>query len=129
MRYLAIDYGDAKVGFAYGEDETGMAFAREAFRYSSEDQLMQEIARIVQEDFVDAFVVGYPTNLDGEKTEQTKKVDVFVERLKERFEKDVLLVDERLTSHEAQEMIKAGSTKDEDAIAAQIILQSHLDKK
>jgi putative Holliday junction resolvase len=129
MRYLGIDFGDAKVGFAVGEDETGMAFAREAFRYKNEHELFERIQHYINEDAIEAFVVGYPKNLDGKKTEQTKKIDAFSAKIKQAFNKDVSFIDERLTSYEAGEMIKAGSRQQEDAIAAQIILQNFLDAK
>lgn len=129
MRYLGIDYGDAKVGFAYGEAETKMAFARETYRHQSVEDLHKKIGELVAEDRIDAFVVGYPTNLEGNKTEQTKKVDLFIESLKEHFKKDVFIIDEHLTSYEAQERIKEGSSHEEDSIAAQIILQNYLDSQ
>ena len=77
-------------------------------------------------------VVGVPYNMKGEDTQQTIKVRDFIELLESNLMVDIKLIDERLTSLEAEKVmhkmnIKTGSNKDKiDKIAASIILQEYL---
>lgn len=128
MRYLGLDFGDRKVGFAVGDDENGIAFARETVRYDQQKQLLSKIAEYVQVEYIDEIVLGYPRDLKSNSTEQTRKVEDFKKVLESHFDLIVRLQDERLTSFEAKEKIKNGANHDEDAIAAQIILQEYMNR-
>ena len=87
---------------------------------------------------IDAFVVGYPVQMNNKPSESVKYIDPFIKKLEKRFpEIPVHLVDERFTSQIAlRSMIDGGVTKKGrrdkamvDRISAAIILQSYLDKK
>ena len=82
---------------------------------------------------VDTLVVGVPRRLDGSPNEQTPKVEQFVKALRAATTRIVVVQDERLTSHEADERL-AGRERDwrkrkqlVDAMAAALILQDFLD--
>ena len=76
---------------------------------------------------------GIPYNMKGKDTKQTTKVREFIIILEEKLGFKIHLVDERLTSSEAEKFmhqmnIKTGFNKDKiDKIAASIILQEYLD--
>ena len=80
------------------------------------------------------FVVGYPRSLSGEIGPQARFVDTFVERLSV-LGLPVELVDERLTTRQATQVLIAGGVKRKDRKAvidqqaAVLILQSHLDRR
>ena len=89
------------------------------------------------EEDVESFVVGMPTNLNGTDTDATQPVKQFIEALKNAYPNiPVNTIDERLTSHEAQQsIIAAGAKKSQrankgliDAVSAAIILQTYLQK-
>ena len=93
---------------------------------------------ILRSEEVDAFVIGYPVQMNNKPSESVKYIDPFIRKLKKRFpEKQVHLVDERFTSQMAfRTMIEGGVKKKErqnksmvDKISASIILQSFLDKQ
>ena len=78
-------------------------------------------------------MVGIPYNMKGDDTKQTTKVRDFISILEEKVGYKIALIDERLTSSEAEKFmhqmnIKTGFNKDRiDKIAASIILQEYLD--
>ena len=86
---------------------------------------------------VESFVVGMPTNLNGTDTDATQPVKQFIEALKNAYPNiPVNTIDERLTSHEAQQSIIASGAKKSqrqnkgliDAVSASLILQTYLQK-
>jgi len=94
------------------------------------------LEKYIQKEEVETFVVGMPKNLDGEDTNNTQLVEIFVKSLKKKFpDIPVQLMDERFTSKIALEaMIMSGSKKKDrnnksgniDKVSAVIILQDYL---
>ena len=97
------------------------------------DNLLVQLSDIIKENDVNQLVVGMPYNMKGKDTKQTKIVKDFVLFIEEKLECNVNIVDERLTSTEAEKFmhqmdIKVGHNKDKiDKIAASIILQEYLE--
>lgn len=86
------------------------------------------------EEPLDLIVVGCPLRLDGTPHEQTAHVEAFVAALRECVTVPVVLEDERLSSHEADERLAfrhrgwRERKKWLDAAAAAVILQDYLDQ-
>jgi putative Holliday junction resolvase len=80
-------------------------------------------------------VLGYPLNMDGTTGFKAKEVDAFAARLRAELGLPVHLVDETLTSHEAESTIAKGRRREirasgiVDSRAATLILQDYLDQK
>jgi putative Holliday junction resolvase len=80
-------------------------------------------------------VVGLPLRLSGSESAQTQKVTDFAEELRERFQLPVHLWDERLTSVEANRLMREADVSLErraaavDRMAATLILQSFMDSR
>ena len=125
MKILGIDHGSKHVGLAKGDDENKIALPFLSLENEGIDNLIGELSGIVKDEDIDVVVVGYPINLKGGKTEQTNKVEVFVEKLKVGLNCKVVLEDERFSTVGARKM---GSDVDEHQLAAQSILQGYLDK-
>ena len=133
-RFLGIDYGTKYIGLAVGDTDTGIASPVETIkpRGAVADQVkgLQAAAR---EYGVDAFVVGLPLNMDDTEGEQAKITRRFGNELARTSGKPVHYWDERLSSHEARELLQpSGLTRRkkkgvEDSIAAQVILQGFLE--
>jgi putative Holliday junction resolvase len=96
------------------------------------------IAEYMAAEQVDAFVIGYPVQMNNEPSESVKYIDPFIRKLKKRFPGvPVHQVDERFTSQMAfRTMIDGGLKKKArqnkmviDMISASIILQSFLDSR
>lgn len=133
-RYLGIDYGEKRIGLSFG-DELGLASPLPAAVETTKEQRLAQIGRVIQERKILELVVGYPLNMDGSAGFKAKEVERFVVVLKERFQLPVHLVDERLTSHEAEARLRSRKKKVSresglvDSVAASLILQDFLDQR
>jgi putative Holliday junction resolvase len=93
------------------------------------------LERVVREYQVAEIVLGNPLRMSGEEGTQSRKVAEFAEELRRRFELPVRLWDERLTSSEANRLLREADLSLEkraravDRMAATLILQSYLQAK
>ena len=132
-RILAIDYGDVRVGLALSDLTCTIAQPFKTLNYDDMDHLIKQLFEIIAEKQVNKVVVGIPYNMKGNDTQQTIKVREFVSTLEQKLGYEIIFVDERLTSSEAEKFmhqmdIKTGFNKDKiDKIAASIILQEYID--
>ena len=132
-RILGIDYGDSRLGLALSDP---MRIIAKPFKtLNNNKNLLLELKLIIKDKNIVEFVVGYPINMKGKNTLQTKKVDDFINFLETNFDLDITKIDERLSSISAiQSLIKQGiktgynKSKIDDTSAA-IILQEFLDQK
>lgn len=134
MRLLGIDYGLKRVGLALADEGSGMAFPRPVIERTSTDALVAEIGRMAVEESIGAVVLGLPLALDGQDTDMTRQVRNLAKKIKAKTGLPVHLVDERLTSAEAQARLReagisARKMKERlDSGAAVLILQAYLDR-
>ncbi len=105
-RFLAIDYGERRIGLAHG-DELGIAMPLPAAVERSETERVDHIAEEIRARRINAIVIGFPVNMDGSHGYKTREVDAFVELLEKRFSLPVIRVDETLSSYEAESEIPA----------------------
>jgi len=133
-RILGIDYGRKRIGLAITDPLGIFASPLKTVKADEFDKFLSDFNRIEQ---VDAFVIGYPVQLNNQPSESVKYVNPFIRKLEKSFpEKPIHLVDERFTSGMAlQTMIEGGVRKKNrqdkslvDKISAAIILQSFIDK-
>ncbi len=130
---LGFDFGTARIGVATGETETRLAQPLTTIHGEANDHRFGEIEKLIKEWRPVRLVVGLPSALDGTATEMTARCKRFANQLNGRFGLPVSLVDERLSSAEAEEMLREVSRRWRerkqhlDALAAQRILQSFLD--
>jgi putative holliday junction resolvase len=134
-RVLGIDYGNKRVGLAVTDPSQIFAFPLNTLKTSEIDKF---IADYVAAEHVEAFVVGYPVQMNNEPSESVKYINPFIKKLKKIYPGfPVYLVDERFTTQMAlKTMIEGGLKKKKrqnkmivDMISASIILQSWLDGK
>ena len=135
-RYLALDVGSKRVGIAVS-DELGLTaqpvLTLERRRNQRED--LRSIARLCRRFGVAGIVVGNPLTLSGEAGPQAAKVQSFAAELGELTALPIHLWDERLTTHEAHQLLyEAGHALQDhrrlvDQVAATMILQSFLDRQ
>jgi putative Holliday junction resolvase len=134
MRCLGIDYGTKRVGLAHG-DEIGVAMPLPALTDAGEAARWRKLGELIRQRGITDLVLGYPYNMDGTAGFKAREVDAFAARLRAEFGLPVHLVDETLTSAEAEASI---AKKDRRALrdsglvdsrAACLILQDWLDRK
>lgn len=123
MKILGIDFGTKRIGLAIS-DETAQ-LARELAIWSPE-QFWAQIPELIETEAVEVAVVGLPLSLSGADTEKTEQARAFAEKLKQTLTIPVELIDERLSSKMAEQI--AGTSKNIDSLAAQIFLQTYLDR-
>ncbi len=136
MRVIGLDYGTKTVGVAISDEMKLIAQPLVTIERKQANKLRQTYAaieQIIMEQQVELIVLGYPKNMnntEGERVEATKE---FKEALERRTGLEVVLVDERLTTVEANRILEdtgvAVSARKEhiDKMAAAIILQNYLD--
>lgn len=130
MKILALDYGQARVGLALGDEETKVAVGKGVLEGLSQNKLIDKIKAIVKLEKIEKVLVGLPLNMQGEETEMTEEVKLFVEKIRDNIEIPVQTMDERLTSQMADNLLKeVKGEKKQDQVAAQIFLQEYLDQQ
>lgn len=134
MAILGIDYGLKRIGLAVSDPMNLFAHPVETLRRDPEEILLRELKKTIQKREVTEIVVGLPIHMNGSKGEKAEEVLHFVEWLKERVNLPIVTWDERLTSRQAESlMLEADLSRKRrrlfsDRLAAQILLQSYLDR-
>lgn len=130
---LAFDFGEKRIGIATGEFETGVAHPLETLHAETNDTRFARIGALIGEWHPVQLVVGLPLSMDGTEHALTRLARRFANRLEGRFATPVVLVDERLSSIDAEARLRdsgvpARRQKEHvDAVAAQTILQDFFD--
>lgn len=101
MRFLAIDYGDSRTGFAIGDEITGIASPIQVLELQDE-RLITAVGKLIRKYEPDAVVFGLPLNMDGTEGPQVKKVRFFADKIFHAFKIPLFFQDERLSSSAAE---------------------------
>ena len=146
---LAVDYGRARIGLALADSETRMPHPLSTLERINRNEDMRRLRELVREHGVKQIVVGLPLRLDGTRGDMAEEVERFAQRVRKQIGVPVELVDERLTSWEAERLMeelqgrfisaeKLGGNKKPknvqakmtvDAVAAAVILKEYLDRQ
>ena len=135
---MGLDFGSKTVGVAVSDPTGFIATGVEIIRRDREDKLRKTYARIeelIVEYGVEKIVLGCPLNMDDSAGERVEKTLAFKENIERRTGLDVALMDERLSTVEADELMNeariAGKDRKKyvDKIAATFILQWYLDEQ
>lgn len=136
MRIMGLDLGSKTCGVAISDDLLLTCHSLEVIRRKEENKLRHTLRRLeelTKEYDIDRIILGYPKNMDGSEGERCRLSTEFAEKLKKRTDKEVILWDERLTTVEAIDLMKASGIKSikerekiVDMIAAKLILEDYL---
>ena len=146
LRILALDYGRARIGLAIGNTEAGLAQPLGALDRINRNEDMRRLRELVREHGVQQIVVGLPLRLDGTRGDMAEEASRFGQRVHKQMGLPVEMVDERLTSWEAERLLEEqqgrsihpASSKQRkkenpklgvDAMAAALILKEYLDRR
>ncbi|WP_299484975.1 Holliday junction resolvase RuvX [Acaryochloris sp. IP29b_bin.137] len=132
---LGLDLGHRRIGVA-GCDGTGLiATGITTIQRTSFAQDVETLRRLVEQRQVQTLVIGLPYTMDGELGTQAQRTQKLALRIGKALNLPIDFVDERLTSHEAESMMRAqrvNASKHRaliDRKAAALILQRWLDQK
>ena len=134
VKILGVDFGLKRVGLAVCDSLHILATPLPVCYTKSMRNSIDYVAKVAKEQGVGAVVVGLPLNLDGSESVQSGRARAFARNLGKVTGLPVELFDERLTTVEADELLKeAGVVKASDraklvdSMAAKVILQSYID--
>ncbi|MBI5765744.1 Holliday junction resolvase RuvX [Candidatus Falkowbacteria bacterium] len=124
MKLLGLDYGDAKIGLAIGDTDSKVASPFKILKNAGWNNLFQDLKLICQKEKIEKIIIGMPIN--KKSPDQAKRVSDFIAELKEQLNIEVEFQDEQFTTAQASKLINNGKKQDDD-IAAMLILQAYLD--
>src|ERR1019366_9502403 len=104
MRCLGIDFGARRIGLAYGDD-IGVSTPLAAVVSPEPAKRWAGLAAVVRGRRITDVAIGHPLNLERSSGPKAKEVEAFGDRVRSEFGLPVHLVDERLTSYEAESTI------------------------
>jgi putative Holliday junction resolvase len=128
---MGIDPGERRTGVAVSDDLGLYAHPRPAIHERDAARLVEQVARLVNDEEVSEIVVGLPLSMSGEDSEQTRHVRSLVALLRARLQIPVTTWDERLSSVQAGRTVREGQkrTGAVDSAAAALVLQAVLDSR
>lgn len=127
---LGFDFGERRIGVAVGETETGLAHPVATIAEPATAARLVAIERLVTEWNPVGLVVGAPQHADGSEHPVARLAGKFARRLAARFQLPVTVVDETLSSVEAERRLREAGRRegDVDAEAAVVILETFLNE-
>lgn len=134
MKCLGMDLGTKTLGLAKS-DRLGMISSPfKVLRYERTDELVNEVIEIISTEHIEVLVLGYPKNMNNSLGDAVKRTMDFKEALEKKSGMEINLIDERLSTVEAQSYLLEGDVSRKkrhqvvDSIAASIILDTYLRK-
>jgi len=137
MRYLGLDLGTRTLGISMSDITHTIATSYKTIRFgdSEYDSVLGELEQIIKEFNIEKIVLGLPKNMNNSIGDRALTTLEFKDKLEKKFNIPVVMQDERLSTVEATNyMIEADMSRKKrknkvDALAANIILQTYLDRE
>jgi putative Holliday junction resolvase len=132
-RVLAIDLGKARVGVAVTDELGLMAHTRPFLDGKSRKALLRALAELGREDHIQRFLVGLPLEMSGREGPAARRALAFAHELADATGVEVEMVDERLSTVEAERRLRDGglTAREQkgriDGASAALLLQGWLD--
>src|SRR5712672_1935567 len=134
-RVLGLDVGSRRIGIAMSDPLGITAQGLETLQRRNKRQDLAALERLIREHAITEIVVGLPLRMSGAEGTQSEKMQGFAEELRKRFRLPVHLWDERLTSAEANRLLRETELSIEkrgkavDRMAAVLILQGWMERR
>ena len=137
MRILGFDLGTRTLGISISDETETISTVYETLRFEENDydSIIPKIKEIVSKEKVSTIVLGLPKNMNNSIGDRALTTLEFKNKLEENMDVEVIMQDERLSTVEATNyMLKTDISRKKrkkkiDSLAANIILQTYLDKK
>ncbi len=132
-RVLALDYGKRRIGLAISDELGFTAQGLETFERTTVREDLKRLADLVRQHAAGLILMGDPVHLSGRQGRQSERVREFAERLSEAAGVPVEFWDERLTTVEAQRVLKGSGISSRkraravDRLSAVLLLGSYLE--
>jgi putative Holliday junction resolvase len=132
-RVLAIDLGSKRTGLAMSDPLGMTAQGLDTFETGAGKDLLDHLGGLIELHGIDRVVVGLPLSMQGKDIEGSGRSRALAARIMQRFGLEVRLMDERMTSLEAERVLRSGDRSfdrgDIDKLSAMLLLQSYLDER
>ncbi len=134
-KLLGVDYGDVRTGLAVSDISGFLASGIGYIKEGGMKNTAVRVAKEAKERGCVGIVIGLPRNMDGSEGFRADAVKAFAELLKAECDLPLHLIDERLSTMQAHQMMNLTGTKGKkrkehvDTLSAQIILQDYLDRQ
>lgn len=135
MRYMGIDYGDARIGIALSDPLGMLAQGLTTLENTGGKKLFAQLAELINEKQVEHIVIGLPKNMDGSEGFRAEATYAFAERLKTVTDAEISFWDERLTTVAAHGYLNETNIRGKkrkavvDAVSAELILEGFMQSK
>ena len=133
MKIISLDFGEKFIGVAFADtDSVLIAQPIEIVKNKGDGKELDSISEILKKKKAELVVLGYPRNLSGHATQQTREVEAFGDRLKSTLGLPLKYQDETLSSVVVKDQLsedKKGHKKRIDDQAAALILQDYLEQE
>lgn len=133
MRLLGLDLGTKTLGIAMSDKTNTIASPYTVLHYSGNtEELVEPLQDLILKNEITTIVLGLPKNMDNSLGFAAKRSIDFKERLEKNIEIPIVLLDERLTTVEAENMLISMDVKRKkrkeviDGVAARIILETYM---
>lgn len=135
MKCLGMDLGTKTLGLATSDKLGIIASPYKTIRYDDIDLLVDEVAKIIESLHIEKLVLGYPKNMNNSLGFAVERTNNFKKKLEYKTNMQVELIDERLSTVEAENILISSDMRREnrkkviDAVAASVILDTYLRKE
>ncbi len=132
MKCLGMDLGTKTLGLAISDKNGLIASPYKVLRYNDINELINELVEIINKEKIECLVLGLPKNMNNSMGFASERSLNFKKLLEEKVNLDVNLVDERLSTVEAENVLINADVRREkrkkviDEMAACIILDTYL---
>lgn len=134
-KVMGIDYGDARIGVALSDLMQITANPFEVFENKGIQDCVNHLCKLINDNMVSTVVFGLPINMDGTEGDRAIVTREVADELSKHSAVKIVFQDERLTSLEADEILKSSKLtwqerkKLIDKVSAALILESYLNRK
>jgi len=132
---LGLDVGSRTIGMAVSDPLGITAQGLPTIRRKNKRQDFEQLATVIRDYEISEIIVGYPLRLSGIEGTQSEKMQLFAEELRKKFGLPVHLWDERLTSSQANRVLRDAELSIKkrgeavDRMAAILILQNWMEAR
>ena len=135
QKIMCLDYGDARIGIAFTDFLQITANPYQVYQSVNLQKDLEYISNLAHNNSVGLIVIGMPYSLDGQTNDRTAVTQSFGEQLQSFSKIPVVYEDERLSSYEAEEILKEKRVppkerkKQLDMLSAAVILEAYLNNR
>jgi putative holliday junction resolvase len=133
MKIISLDFGEKYIGVAYADtDSVLIAQPMEILSNKNDGKEIDAVSELCKKKKAELIVLGYPRNLSGNPTQQTRDVEAFGDKLEDTLNIPLKYQDETLSSVLVKDQLsedKKGNKKRIDDQAAALILQDYLEQE